>query len=243
MFRGHGTDCRRELWHFAHEELPFYDALLKANRLRYEWFPYIYSLAGGCWLRDDSMIKLLSFIYPEDREVWNIVDQYLFGDGVMVCPVLHPMYFDSDSRPVSGVTRTRRVYLPRGNGWYDYWTNTYYEGGQWIEADAPMERIPLFIREGSVLPCTQFAQSTEELPSELDIRIYAGKDCEFTLYEDEGDGYSYEQGEFRATVLCWNETDRTFTVHEDSDGKAMAGAYRFRRYILIDGDGKEEYLI
>lgn len=242
IFRGHGTDCRRELWHFAHEEIPFYNALLAANRLRYEWFPYIYSLAGGCWLQDGSMIKLLAFRYPEEREVWNITDQYLFGDGVMVCPVLHPMYFDRDSKPINGQSHIRKVYLPKGNGWYDYWTNTYYEGGQWIEADAPLEKIPLFIREGSILPCTEFAQSTEELDQMLDVRIYTGGDGKFTLYEDGGDGYDYEQGEFCATVLSWNEADRRFTVYESSDGKAVMGVYRIRRYILIDRDGEEAFL-
>ena len=142
VFRGHGTDCRRELWHFGNEKIPFYDALLGANRLRYEWMPYIYSLAGGCWLEDGTMMKFLAFAYPGDCEALEITDQYLFGNQVMVCPVLHPMYYGKDSVPLTGISKMRRVYLPEGNGWYDYWSNAYFEGGQWIEADAPIERIP-----------------------------------------------------------------------------------------------------
>lgn len=233
IFRGHGTDCRRELWHFANEGVPFYDALLLANRLRYEWFPYIYSLAGRCWLQDGSMIKLLAFAYPEDTEVWNIVDQYMFGDGVMVCPVLHPMYYDRDSQPLSGIPQTRKVYLPTGNGWYDYWTNTYFDGGQWIEAAAPLEKLPLFIREGSILPRGDYAQSTEELGSRLDIMVYTGCDGEFTLYEDQGDGYGYEQGEFCATVMKWSERDRKFTTHKCGEAE---GVYQVRRLVIIDRD-------
>lgn len=231
VFRGHGTDCRRELWHFANEGVPFYDALLQANRLRYEWFPYIYSLAGRCWLQDDSMMKLLAFVYPEDREVWNIMDQYMFGDGVMVCPVLHPMYFGRNSQPLSGIPQSRKVYLPEGNGWYDYWTNAYLEGGQWVEAAAPLDKLPVFIREGSILPRVEYAQSTEELVPELDITIYTGSDGEFTLYEDQGDGYGYEQGKFCATVLNWNDRDREFTTHKCGDAE---GLYQIHRLIMVD---------
>lgn len=231
IFRGHGTDCRRELWHFANKGVPFYDALLRANRLRYEWFPYIYSLAGRCWLQDDSMMKLLAFAYPEDTEVWNIVDQYMFGDGVMVCPVLHPMYFGRDSQPLSGISQTRKVYLPAGNGWYDYWTSTYFTGGQWIETAAPLDRIPIFIREGSILPRVEYAQSTEELGQELEILIYTGSDGEFTLYEDQGDGYGYEQGKYCATVLKWNDGDRKLTTHRSGDAE---GLYQIHRLVMID---------
>lgn len=233
VFRGHGTDFRRELWHFANGEIPFYDALLDTNRLRYEWMPYIYSLAGECWLEDGSMMKLLAFEYPEDHTVWEITDQYLFGDQVMVCPVLEPMYYGKDSRPLTGIPRTRRVYLPEGNGWYDYWSNEYHEGGQWIEAEAPIERIPLFIREGSILPRTEFALSTEELGEELDIVIYRGMDCEFPLYEDEGDGYGYEQGKHSVTRLVWEEQEERFEVQKAHSLGEMEGTYHIRRVTVV----------
>ncbi len=223
VFRGHGTDCRRELWHFENAEQPFYDALLAANRLRYELLPYIYSYAGLCWLENQSMIRLLAFEWPEDKEVWNITDQYLFGKEMMVCPVLKPMYYGKNSEPLEGTAKTRRVYLPAGCGWYDYWTNAYYEGGQWIEAEAGLEKIPLFVREGSILPRVEFAQSTEETGTELHITVYTGKDAAFTLYEDAGDGYGYEQGRYCLTKLHWLQETGHFTAESGEETCQMSG--------------------
>ena len=240
VFRGHGTDCRRELWHFGTEKIPFYDALLGANRLRYEWMPYIYSLAGGCWLEDGTMMKFLAFAYPGDCEALEITDQYLFGNQVMVCPVLHPMYYGKDSVPLTGISKMRRVYLPEGNGWYDYWSNAYFEGGQWIEADAPIERIPLFIREGSILPMTKFAQSTEELDPELDIYVYRGRDCEFSLYEDEGDGYGYEWGMYSVTKLSWKEQEERFETKKAEGCGKLEGTYRIRKVTVVEKGRNEK---
>lgn len=233
IFRGHGTDCRRELWQFSNTEVPFYDALLGANRLRYELMPYIYSLAGLCWLQDASMIKLLAFEYPKDRTVWNITDQYLFGNSIMVCPVLHPMYYAKDSRPLSDISMKRRIYLPKGNGWYDYWTNRYFKGGQWIEVEAPLEKIPLFVREGSILPKTEPAQSTEELSREISIFIYAGRNGEFTLYEDEGEGYGYEQGQYRLTRIRWNDRSQKLSYHRLHSGWNGEKAIVIKKEIVI----------
>ena len=223
VFRGHGTDCRRELWHYENAGQPFYDALLAANRLRYELIPYIYSYVGLCWLENQSVIRLLAFEWPEDKEVWNITDQYLFGKEMMVCPVLKPMYFEKNSEPLEGTAKTRRVYLPAGCGWYDYWTNAYYEGGQWIEAEAGLEKIPLFVREGSILPRVEFAQSTEETGTELHITVYTGKDASFTLYEDAGDGYGYEQGRYCLTKLHWSQETERFTAESGEEMGQMLG--------------------
>ena len=237
VFRGHGTDCRRELWHFANDKVPFYEALLAANRLRYTLFPYIYSLAGRCWLEDGSMMRLLAFAYPGDREVWGIMDQYLFGDSIMVCPVLEPMYYGRDSEPLSGIPAVRRLYLPQGNGWYDYWTNVYYQGGQWIETEAPLDRIPLFVREGSILPRAAYAPSTEELSPELEVFVYTGRDGEFLLYEDRGDGYGYEQGEYRTTALTWNEEQKQFRALERHACEDLEQSWTINRLTLVSREG------
>ena len=223
VFRGHGTDCRRELWNFANTEVLFYDALLTANRLRYEFMPYIYSYAGLCWYSDFSMIRMLAFAYPDDPDVWNLMDQYMFGNEIMVCPVTHPMYFERGSRALLDTAEKRRVYLPKGNGWYDYWTRQYYEGGSWIEAETPINRIPLFIREGSILPKAKPACSVEEQEPKLDIVIYTGKDASFTLYEDEGDGYGYEQGRFQLTEFVWEEEKRCFHAGKSKEKQHWEG--------------------
>ncbi len=228
VFRGHGTDCRRELWHFHNVQgAAFYDALLCANRLRYELLPYIYSLAGSCWLKDESMIRLLAFAYPKDREVWNITDQYLFGNQIMVCPVLQPMYYENGSKPLRDVPKKRSVYLPGGNGWYDFWTNTWFEGGRWIDAQAPIERIPLFVREGSILPVAKINSagncsganilSVQEACEQRNIMVYSGVDGAFSFYEDAGDGYGYEQGEFLVIDMEWNERERKLSARKSGN--------------------------
>lgn len=212
VFRAHGTDCRRELWAFGESGTPFYEALLAANRLRYRLLPYIYSLAGATWLEDALMMKPLAFAFPKDEQVLDCKDQYLFGDRLMVCPVTAPMYYKAGSTALADVPKRRKIYLPAGERWYDFWTEECYEGGQWMETDAPLDKIPLFVREGSILPmyrADRIPESSADAPEvygdAVEYRIYKGKDATFRLYEDAGDSYGYEKGEYKVTVLQWNE--------------------------------------
>ena len=212
VFRAHGTDCRRELWAFGEPGEPFYEALLAVNRLRYRLLPYIYSLAGAVWREDALMIKPLVFAFPEDTQVLDCKDQYLFGDRLMVCPVTEPMYYGVDSTELAGVPKQRKVYLPAGERWYDFWTETCYDGGQWIEAEAPLEKIPLYVRGGSIIPMyreqcipTNVAEAAAYGEECMEYRVYKGKDAEFFLYEDAGDGYGYEQGDYTMTRIFWDE--------------------------------------
>ena len=214
VFRAHGTDCRRELWAFGEEGTPFYEALLAANRLRYRLLPYLYSLAGAVWLEDALIMKPLVFAFPKDGQVLDCKDQYLFGDRLMVCPVTTPMYYEAGSIPLSDVPKCRRVYLPAGERWYDFWTEDCYEGGQWIEADAPLERIPLYVREGSILPMyredriPEFTASLQETGEDaIEYHVYKGKDAEFHFYDDAGDGYGYERGGYCVKLLQWKEAE------------------------------------
>ena len=208
IFRGHGTDFRRELWEFDQPQAPFYQALLRANQVRYELLPYIYSLAGQAYLEDASIMKPLAFGFSKDRETWEIKDQYLFGDAMMICPVTEAFYFGTDKTKRLDERCVRKVYLPAGCGWYDYWTESYYEGGQWILADAPLDRIPVFVKTGSIVPKKPFALSTEEQTEEATICIYTGRDGAFQLYEDAGDGYAYEKGDYQLTELRWLEKEQ-----------------------------------
>lgn len=217
IFRAHGTDCRRELWTFGEPGEVFYDALLAVNRLRYRLLPYIYSLAGAVWLKDALMMKPLVFAFPKDMQAVNCKDQYLFGDRLMVCPVTEPMYYGVDSEKLSDVVKTRPVYLPKGERWYDFWTEECHEGGQWIETTATLDRIPLFVREGSIIPmykeeCIPEFVSDSKGDNTLEYRVYKGKDASFTLYEDAGDGYGYEQGEYEITLLEWKESEGQLVV-------------------------------
>ena len=237
VFRGHGTDCRRELWQIENTDVPFYDALVAANRLRYELMPYIYSLAGQCYLEDASMMMPLAFAYQKDKNTWSIMDQYLFGPSLMVCPVTEPMYYKSGSVKLSGVDRVRKVYLPEGNGWYDFYTNTYYQGGQWIITEATIERMPLFVKEGAILPKVEFARSTKLLGSQLQIFFYEGADGSFTLYEDEDDGYGYEEGRHCVTRLAWEQQKQKLTVKREVNKYKKENGYRIKAVTLVKKEG------
>lgn len=215
IFRGHGTDCRRELWMFEHT--PFYEALLAANRLRYELMPYIYSLAGRTWLQDESMMRYLAFDYPTDEVACSIKDQYLFGDSLMVCPVTKPMYYGVNSVVLDGVAKTRPVYLPEGL-WYDFYTNKAFNGGRWIEADADISNIPVFVKAGAILPMAEEAESTAAQKELSKLRVYAGTDGEFTFYTDAGDGYGYEKGEYECATLKWDDKAQKLAMPEEWTG-------------------------
>lgn len=214
IFRGHGTDCRRELWNFQGEDGIFYRAMLRANQLRYEFLPYIYSTAGKVWLKDASMIRMLAFDFPKDAQALEITDQYLFGENLMVCPVTEVMYYKKDelkrTQKQENPYTFRDVYLPDGCGWYDFWTNQFYEGGQRIKAEALIDRIPLFVKAGSILPMAKAGQSTAQGNSLDDITfvVFAGQDCEYELYLDDGDGYAYENGAYTLETYTWKQREQ-----------------------------------
>ena len=120
-----------------------------------------------------------------------------------------------NSQPIPDVPKTRAVYLPSGNQWYDFWTETVYDGGQTITADAPLDTMPLFVRAGSIIPMTQVMQYVNEVPNApYEIRIYRGADTNFTIYEDAGDTYDYEKGAFALINLSWLENAGQLTIHD-----------------------------
>ncbi len=217
MFRSHGTDFRRELWNFGEPGSMFYDALIKMNQLRYRLMPYIYSLAAKVWREDYTMFRLLAFDFPRDVKVNDIDDQFLFGESLMICPVTQPMYYDKNSKPVDNMDKTRQVYLPAGTGWYDFWTEQYYEGGQVIIAAAPIDIIPVYVKAGSIIPMTDPMQYVDEIPeARVEVHVYPGRAAEYELYEDEGDSYRYEKGEYTITKLTWSEESRKLKISEPS---------------------------
>jgi len=221
VFRSHGTDIRRELWKFGDKGDPFYDSLIKMIELRYQLMPYIYSMAAKVWKDDYTLMRMLAFDYPSDSKARETEDQFLFGDCLMVCPVTKAMYYEKNSMKMEETGRTREVYLPEGNGWYDFWTNEYYQGGQTITASAPLDTIPLYVKEGSILPMTVFMQYVDEIPdAPVEVRVYSGKNASFTIYEDEGNSYRYEDGEYILTEIVWSEQDQKLQVGEPT------GTYR-----------------
>ena len=213
LCRSHGTQTPREIWRFGRPGEPFYESILKMIRLRYEMLPYNYSLAGRVCLEDYTMARLLAFDFPGDAAVHDVKDEFMWGPAFLVCPVTRPMYYDKGSVKLQDVAKTRAVYLPRGAEWVDYWTGDTYAGGQTIEAAAPIDRLPLFVRQGSIVPMGPVVQHSGELPGkELRLEVYPGRDASFVLYEDEGDSYDYERGEYTTIRLEWDDRRQTLTL-------------------------------
>ena len=214
IFRSHGTDIRREPWHYGEKGNPFYDAIQAAIDLRYRLMPYIYSAAAEASLEGGTMMRMLAFDYRQDEEALKITDQYLFGRSMMVCPVTHPMYYGVNSQKIENPVTTRRVYLPAGNDWFDFYTMERYSGGEWIDVSLTLDKIPLFVKAGSIIPMTDSVRNTAQsgkMP--IHYRVFPGADAAFTLYEDEGDGYGYEAGSYQQIQVTWDDEKQKLTVH------------------------------
>ena len=203
MLRSHGSDTPREIWRFGEPGTDYYDAILKMIRLRYELLPYIYSMAAHQTLYSYSMARMLAFDYPDDEEVYDIKDEFLFGD-ILVCPVTRPR----------SETTIRRVYLPKGNQWVDFWSNKSYDGGQWLSLETDIHTLPLFVKAGTIIPTGEVVEySAAQAEKQITIDVFPGADALFTLYEDSGDGYDYEKGDYRETVLTWNDRKKELLVN------------------------------
>lgn len=214
MFRSHGTDTPREIWNFGEPGTMFYDAIEKFIKLRYQLMPYVYSLAGAVHFDDSTIMRSLLFDFPEDEEAVKICDEFMFGPSILVCPVTEPMYYEAGSRKIER-EKTKTCYLPRGCGWYDYWTDAYYEGGQWVIVPAEIDRIPLFVKAGSVIPTASGLQyASQSLHEPMKICVYPGADVEFVLYEDEGNNYHFENGAYVQTTFCWDDKAGTLRIRE-----------------------------
>ena len=214
MFRSHGTDTPREIWNFGEKGTMFYDAIEKSIRLRYHLMPYIYSVAAAVHFQDYTMMRSLVFDFPDDREVRNIGDEFMFGPALLICVVTEPMYFEKENQKISREKKWK-CYLPKGCEWYDYWTNKKYQGGQYIMADAPIDRIPVFVKAGAIIPTVEGIQYASQKPEKpLKIYVYPGADGKFMLYEDEGDNYNFEKGMYAETVFRWMDKEKKFIQEE-----------------------------
>ncbi|MFB6151461.1 MAG: TIM-barrel domain-containing protein [Haloarculaceae archaeon] len=243
MFRSHGTHTPREVWRFGEPGDRFYDTLVKFDELRYRLLPYIYSLAGRETHRDYTMYRHLAFDFRADERVHDVADQFTFGPALMVCPVTDPMYYGPGSEPIEGAAKAREVYLPAGTDWFDFWTGKRYDGGQTVLADAPLEKVPLFVPAGSILPMGPVQQHTGEKPdAPWQVRVYPGGDGKFDLYEDAGDGYDYEDGQFAWTPLEWDDSEGRLRVGDREGAFPELVEEREVQAVLVDegrATGKE----
>ncbi|WP_199711280.1 glycoside hydrolase family 31 protein [Tessaracoccus antarcticus] len=213
LFRSHGRCTPREPWRFGDVGDIWYDTIAAFLRLRTRLLPYLYSLTGWTTQRGYTPMRALVFDFRHDPVALGVDDQFMLGPALLVCPVTHPIHHGPGSEPLVDAPASRSVYLPAGADWYDFWTGERHVGGQRIQAEAPLERIPLFVRSGTVLPLGPETSHMEEDPhGALEVRVYPGADGSFDLYEDDGDGYAYERGEFATTTLAWDDATSTLRV-------------------------------
>jgi alpha-D-xyloside xylohydrolase len=208
ILRVHGTDRPREMWNIADQQSPVYQAELEFDNLRYALFPYIYSVAGAVTQDGSTMMRPLVMDFRNDTTARELTDEYMFGPAFLVSPVTEYK------------ARSRQVYLPAGSDWYDFWTGRSAKGGQTVAADAPLDRLPLYMRAGSIVPVGPEQQYIgEKRDAPITLYVYSGANGHFSLYEDDGHTYGYERGEFARIPIDWNDASRTLTIG------ARAGSY------------------
>jgi alpha-D-xyloside xylohydrolase len=224
LMRVHGQFPFREMWEFGGADSPAFRAQLKFDRLRYRLLPYIYSLAGAVTHDGGTIMRALVMDFPADRTARVIGNQFMFGPALLVNPVTEYQ------------ARSREVYLPETVGWYDFWTGERLAGGKTLEAPAPYDAIPLFVKAGSILPVGPELQYTSEKPADpITLYVYAGADGSFTLYEDDGLTYSYERGEFARIPIRWNERRQTLTLGKREGSFPGMLAERAFNVIVVSG--------
>ena len=198
IFRVHGSRAENEVWSYGPQAEPILEKYLK---LRYDLMPYIYSLGYQSWKTGTPFMQALPLVFPNDPNVTNLGDEYMFGPAFLVAPVTE-----------QGAT-SRKVYLPAGSDWYNYWTGKRIKGGQSIIASAPIDTLPLFVKAGSILPIGSKVLSTHEKQTVEKLRVYPGQDGSFTLFNDDGTTYAYEKGAGEITNIHWNNATGKLT-HE-----------------------------
>ena len=257
VFRSHGADAPREIWRFGKCGEPVYDAIASQIRLRYRLIPYLYSTAWQVTSNHESYQRPLFSDFAADKHVWDMTDEFMFGRNILAAPILNPQYtqekviredamtgwYHKDVKTANGelivdwsAPKSITKYLPKGTLWYDFWTGKSYRGGQSVTLTTTLDRVPMFVRAGSILPLGPEMQYTGEKPwDNLEIRLYPGADGTFTLYEDEGDSYNYERGVYATIRFDWNNKTRRLSISERQG--SYPGMLSTRQFTVILPDG------
>lgn len=260
MMRSHGTDVYREIYKFGKKGEPVYDAIEKMIGLRYSLLPYIYSTSWEVSNRQSSFMRALMMDFVDDRKVWDINDEYMFGKSILVAPITHAQYTPEAVVKVSeeegwnrdGAKKTKtdaavdfmetkstNIYLPAGTLWYDFWTNEKHEGGKEITKETTLDVIPLYVKAGSIIPVGPQVQYATEKPwDHLELKVYAGANGNFILYEDEFDNYNYEKGAYTEIPISWNNASRKLTIGARKG--AYEGMLKNRKFTVTLQDGTQK---
>lgn len=225
MMRSHGTEVPREIWNFGKRGDWCFDAQEKMIRLRYRLLPYIYSTYYDVSHNDGTFMRPLLMDFKDDKQVYEIGGEYLFGRSLLVAPVTKPKVSEW------------QVYLPDNTIWWNFWTNEKVNGGKNITCSVPKDILPLYVKAGSILPFGPDVQyATEKKWDNLEVRIYPGADGTFTLYEDEYDNYNYEKGICSIIKFDWDDANRRLTI-ANREGK-FPGMLKNRQFRIILVDEK-----
>jgi alpha-D-xyloside xylohydrolase len=201
VFRSHGELIHREIYETAKPGSKIFNILAAYDRLRYRLLPYIYTQAATTYYHAGTIMRGLVMDFSADRNVWNIADEYMFGKDFLVAPVTEYK------------ARTRSVYLPAGTGWYDFYTGKKYVGGQTIAAAAPLSTMPVFVKEGAIVPTGPAIEYTDQKPNApVVFVVYTGKNGKAELYEDDGKTNAYTKGEWSRIPLSYDEARGTLTI-------------------------------
>ena len=260
MMRSHGTDVYREIYKFGKKGEPVYDAIEKMIGLRYSLLPYIYSTSWEVSNRQSSFMRALMMDFVDDRKVWDINDEYMFGKSLLVAPIAHAQYTpeavvkvseeegwnrDGAKKTKTDVavdfmeTKSTNIYLPAGTLWYDFWTNEKHEGGKEIAKETTLDVIPLYVKAGSIIPVGPQVQYATEKPwDHLELKVYAGANGNFILYEDEFDNYNYEKGAYTEIPISWNNASRKLTIGARKG--AYEGMLKNRKFTVTLQDGTQK---
>ncbi|MDD2437802.1 MAG: glycoside hydrolase family 31 protein [Massilibacteroides sp.] len=207
LFRTHGQYPFREVYNISPESHNSYQSIVYYDKLRYRLMPYIYSMNGWVYLQDYTIMRPMVMDFGYDRKVNDLGDQYMYGPSLLVAPVY------------TYKARSREVYLPQETNWYNFYSGTFFEGGKTILAEAPYERMPLFVKAGSIIPMGEAVQYTSEKPDmTLTLYVYAGGDASFELYEDEGNNYDYEKGKYSIIPITYNNKTKELTIGQRIGG-------------------------
>lgn len=223
LFRAHGQWPFREVYNIAPEDHPAYKSIVDYTKLRYRMMPYIYSLAGKTYFDDYTIMRPMVMDFTEDINTRNLKDQYMFGTAFLVAPVY------------KYGARSRDVYFPENEIWYDFYTGQAVKGGETRNVDAPYERMPLFVRGGSIVPMGgEIMYASQPTDEPVTILVYAGRDGKFNLYEDEGTNYNYEKGQYSDIPLTYNDKTRTLTIGQRKGSFKGMKENRDFNVVLID---------
>lgn len=222
FFRNHSSKLsnRREPWAFGQE---YEEKIAKAIGLRYRFLPYLYSVFWEGSLVGEPVMRPLAYEFPEDERAWDVDTEFMVGPSLLVAPVTQPG------------ARARAVYLPAGAGWLDYWTRKTYRGGGWVCVEAPLERIPLFVREGSAIAVSDgpYTNAQSWRPA---VEAYVEEKARGTLYDDDGESLGYTRGAYCAHEFLFECVGDKLVLKHRALAQGYTPPYREVEVRVLNGE-------